>query len=287
MLRTFAPAKINLLLHVGPPRADGLHPLESLVAFADVGDWLRAAPADDLQLTLDGPFAPALAAEADNLVLRAARLLAEAAGKPARAHLHLEKHLPIASGIGGGSADAAAALRALNVLWSCAASDADLEDLAGKLGSDVPACIRSRSALMRGTGLEIEPVTLAPIRALLVNPLEPAPTGAVYRAYDAAGAIAPLQPLVAPPSAIESWLAAQRNDLERAAIAVAPAIGETLGYLRALAPDALVRMSGSGATCFVLTDDPAGLALEVRRGQPSWWCAPAQLGAVDVSVAHG
>ncbi|MDX2234633.1 MAG: 4-(cytidine 5'-diphospho)-2-C-methyl-D-erythritol kinase [Hyphomonadaceae bacterium] len=277
----FAPAKVNLYLHVGPPRADGLHPIDSLIAFADVGDRIEAQPAETLTLAVTGPFAPALAGEADNLVLRAARLLAAHAGVAPRAALTLHKRLPIASGVGGGSSDAAAALRVLNRLWACGASLDDLEAIAAPLGSDVPGCVRARPARMRGVGELLEPAVIAPLNAVLVNPLVPAPTGAVYRAFDARPAPPLDDPGRAPDDGLIAWLRRRRNDLEGAAQTVAPAVGDVLDALRTHAPGALVRMSGSGATCFAVTDDAPALAAAVSRRHPQWWVRAARFGAPD------
>jgi 4-diphosphocytidyl-2-C-methyl-D-erythritol kinase len=280
----FAPAKVNLYLHVGPPRADGFHPLDSLIAFADVGDRVVATPADGLDLVVEGPFAGSLATEPDNLVLRAARLLAAHAGVRPHAALRLEKHLPVASGIGGGSSDAAAALRVLDRLWHCRASRTDLEALAARLGADVPCCVAALPARMRGIGEDLAVAHVAPLRAVLANPLMPAPTAAVYRAFDALGGGSLRDPGPAPRDCLQDWLASQTNDLEAPAIAVAPVIADVLAALREAAPDALVRMSGSGATCFALTDDADAVAATLRARRPGWWVAAVTLGAVDVSV---
>jgi 4-diphosphocytidyl-2-C-methyl-D-erythritol kinase len=281
----FAPAKINLCLHVGRPNADGRHPLESLVVFAgDVGDSLSARPADALTLNITGPFAGDLPVSDDNLVLRAARKLADVAKTTPRATLTLEKNLPIASGIGGGSADAAAALRALNDLWGLGLSLEDLEAIAVELGADVPACVRSRTVRMTGTGEIIEPAMCPPLHAVLVNPRTPAPTGAVYRAFDDAGLGFPSpSPAALPQAASETfrWLAAQANDLEPAACVVAPVIAEVLKALRRQAPEALVRMSGSGATCFALladADESVQLAAAMQTAHAAWWTRATVLG---------
>jgi 4-diphosphocytidyl-2-C-methyl-D-erythritol kinase len=289
---SFAPAKLNLTLHVGPPRGDGFHPLASLVAFTNgLGDTVRASPADALSLTVEGPFAPALAWEADNLVLRAARALAQQAGVRAGARLHLEKRLPIASGIGGGSADAAAALRVLNALWGVRAAPADLAVLAGGLGSDIPACLTSEAAMMTGRGEAVAPAEIPNLTAVLVNPGAPAPTGAVYRAFDASGAPGGAAHHGHWPSDgrdFLAWLRRQRNDLTAAAIAVAPAIASAISLLEAEAPaDAVVRLSGSGATVAAYLADAAGaqtLAAAITRRRPQWWCATGLIGSVDVTV---
>ena len=282
----FAPAKINLYLHVGPPRADGLHPLDSLVMFArDAGDGITVDAGEGLSLAITGPFAGELPVTDDNLDLRAAHLLATHAGVGAHACIGLDKHLPIASGIGGGSAEAAAALHALNVLWYARASVEELATLGAQLGSDVPACVHARTARMSGIGADTRAVACAPLHAVLVNPRAPAATGAVYRAFDEAHLGKDLTPVDDPPANdVRAWLAAQRNDLEPAAVAVAPAVGEVLTVLKHLAPDALVRMSGSGATCFALVaseKDAAALATRLTTARPAWWVRPTLLGGVS------
>ncbi len=292
MLRVFAPAKLNLHLHVGPPRADGRHPLESLAVFADVGDWLRIAPSDGLSLDIEGPFAAGLHAEPDNLVLRAAHVLAKEAGLAPRAQLVLEKNLPIASGIGGGSADAAAALRGLVRLWDLSLTQNDLERLAASLGADVPVCVASRTAFMTGAGEITAPVESAGLHAVLVNPGEPLSTGGVYRAFDTLGLGAGYAEDAPPPAGSDllDWLQRRRNDLELPAIHLCLAVGKVLAALAASPDCALARMSGSGATCFALTKDgPASqrLAADLRPRQPNWWIAPAALGWVDPAWLAG
>ncbi len=290
----FAPGKINLYLHVAAPRADGLHPLDSLVVFAaDVGDVLTATAAESLSFDVIGPFAAALLDEPDNLALRAARLLAAHAGMEARAALRLDKQLPIASGIGGGSSDAAATLRVLNRLWGVGASVTDIEKLAEALGSDAPACVRAQSLRMQGAGAALSSVETPTFDAVLVNPLEPAPTGQVYRAFDAARGAGALDDPGAPPrdtKAAIAWLATLRNDLEGAAQQVAPVIADVLAVMLRAAPRGLVRMSGSGATCFALVenaDAAAALAQAVSAARPGWWVRTARLGKVDVGVVEG
>ena len=287
----FAPAKINLYLHVGPPRADGYHPLDSVAMFADCGDTLRAARDDALGLRVEGPFAAALADEKDNLVLRAARLLADHAGVRACAALTLEKRLPVASGIGGGSADAAAALRALNVLWAIGASQGDLCALARKLGADVAVCVASQTARMRGVGDAFDIFDAPVLHAVLVNPGVSAPTPAVYRRFDSMGLGSAFFEGPAPHwptgEAAIADLRARRNDLTAPATAEINDIGETLALLRSDARVRLARMSGSGATCFGLVEDAQraqSLAASIQKAQPHWWTAPVRLGEVDAGV---
>jgi 4-diphosphocytidyl-2-C-methyl-D-erythritol kinase len=273
MLREFAPAKVNLFLRVVGRRADGYHLLDSLAVFAGVGDELTAAPADDLHLSLGGPFGAALADEADNLVLRAARRLREEAGEARGARLHLDKHLPVASGIGGGSSDAAAALRVLARLWGVAVPPA----LPAALGADVPVCLRGEPARMGGVGEVLGPAPRLPqFGLLLANPGEAVPTPAVFRARSDSGAgftaAAQLPEGWNAVSDMASALAALGNDLQSAAIALCPQIGTVLAVLRTLPGCRLAQMSGSGATCFALFDTPAA-AVEASRAvsRPGWW----------------
>ncbi len=247
-------AKINLALHVRARNADGYHDIETLFAFAADGDRLTATPAETLSLSISGPFGAALAGEGDNLVLRAARSLQAAYGVATGAALALDKRLPIASGIGGGSADAAAALRLLSRLWDLPREDARTTAIAASLGADVPACLISRSC--RGTGrgdvlVEIDDPELADMPLLLVNPGVAVPTGPVFAAWDGIDRGA----LVEGP-AIASALSG-RNDLEAPARKLAPVIDALVALLRAQPGVRLARMSGSGATCFALFDDIA------------------------------
>src|SRR5690606_29588929 len=180
-VRIFDPAKINLTLKVAPPRADRMHPLQSVVAFANVGDMVEAEEAEGLSLSVHGPFAGQISAGEHNLVLRAARALAEKAGRPAQASLTLEKNLPVASGIGGGSADAAATLRALNDLWRLSWSNAQLAEVGARLGSDVPVFFTcGAGAYMTGIGEICTAATLPALPAVLINPLKPLATPDVY-----------------------------------------------------------------------------------------------------------
>ncbi|MBA4804972.1 MAG: 4-(cytidine 5'-diphospho)-2-C-methyl-D-erythritol kinase [Brevundimonas sp.] len=284
-LRAVAPAKVNLFLHVGPPDLDGYHPLASLVAFADLGDELVVAPADRLSLSVRGPFAGALEGEADNLVLRALRRLGEVAGvgEPPLA-VTLDKRLPVAAGLGGGSADAGAALRLARDALGLALDDSALAGVAATIGADGPMCLHARAAWATGRGdrLQFEP-QLPQLPALLVNPGVPSPTGAVYRAYDHGQPVAADRPSPPPAwtaDAVTDWLAAQRNDLQEPAVRLQPAIGEALAEVAALPDVRLARMSGSGATVFALFGSPAtaaAAAAGLARARPDWWIAPATL----------
>jgi 4-diphosphocytidyl-2-C-methyl-D-erythritol kinase len=282
-IAAFAPAKINLYLHVLGRRPDGYHEIDSLVAFADIGDRLSAAPAAQFSLTLDGPEAASLAGLGDdNLVLRAARRLARDAGIAAGAALSLEKNLPVAAGLGGGSSDAAAALRALSALWGLPAERA--APIAAALGADMPVCLYGRPAWVGGIGERIVPAAGLPCAGIvLANPRIALPTAAVFAArrgeFSAPGRFAPM-PMDAP--GLARALKRRRNDLTEAAIGLVPEIGEILARLAALPGALLARMSGSGATCFALFADRAaarraGAAL--AAAMPEWWCAAGALGA--------
>lgn len=271
MLDESAPAKINLALHVRRRRTDGYHDIETLFAFVDVADRLTAEPAADLGLTVTGPEARGLEGGGDNLVIRAARALAHEAGVAQGARLVLDKRLPVASGIGGGSADAAAALRLLNRLWGLNWPLQRLEPIARGLGADVPACLYSRPAFGDGAGDQLsllEDAKLAALPALLVNCRRPASTGAVFGGWDGydRGGILQGDPLAA--------AFAGRNDLQTAATRLVPEIDETLALLGTLPGTTLVRMSGSGATCFALfvrAEDGAAGHARVRAARPDWW----------------
>lgn len=283
-VRSLAPAKVNLFLHVGPVAADGYHPLASLVAFADIGDGLTVGPAERLSLTVTGPFGQGLN-DGDNLILKALRALGDAtgAGDPPVA-VALDKQLPIAAGLGGGSSDAGAALKATRDALGLSLDDDALADIAAHVGADGPMCLHARAAWAGGRGdrLTFEP-RLPPLPALLVNPGVPSPTGAVYRRYDEGRAGSADQR--DPPadwglSPFIDWLASQRNDLEDPAVALQPAIGEALAETARLPGVRLVRMSGSGATVFALFETAEHAADAARRLtliRPGWWVRPAVL----------
>ena len=264
-----APAKVNLYLRVVGRRADGYHLLDSLAVFGPAADQISAAPAGDLALDVVGPFASALRGETDNLVLRAANLLAAASGMAPRARLILEKRLPVASGIGGGSADAAAALRLLSRLWRVPVP----VELALRLGADVPVCLAAQPARMEGIGERLGPAPkLPPFGLLLVNPGVAVSTPAVFRARDGA---------VSRPAALpEAWPSAGAmaadlrrlgNDLEAPATALCPAIADALAWLRSRPGCLLAQMSGSGATCFGLFADAATAEAGGQGAPPGWW----------------
>lgn len=270
----FAPAKVNLFLHVTGRRADGYHLLDSLVVFPPVGDELRAWPAPALTLSVDGPFGAAIGGGADNLVLRAARALAERAAIGVGAGLLLTKNLPIASGIGGGSADAAATLRLLARMWRLRPPAVDLAALALSLGADVPVCLRSQHARMRGAGERIEAGPALPSGGIaLVNPGQPVATAEVFAArHGAFSTTVDLPGQWHEIATMAADLAALRDDLQAAAIELCPAIAVVLSALRGRPDCLLARMSGSGATCFGLFPTPEAAreaAGQLRR--PGWW----------------
>lgn len=275
-LRVFAPAKINLTLEVGAAKANGRHPLRSVVAFADVGDWIEATLSAGLSLSVSGAFAAALERETDNLVLGAARLL----GVPDRgAALQLTKLLPVASGIGGGSSDAAATLKALNALWSLGLSETKLMQLGAELGGDVPVCVFARSAYMTGEGEIVAPMALPPLDAVLVNPGVAAPTSAVFARFDALNGGASFN--AADPAPV--WrtfpevcegVAARGNMLAAAARLLAPEIVQVEAALGADPAARCVSLSGSGATVFALTESREAarrLAERISAKFPDWW----------------
>jgi 4-diphosphocytidyl-2-C-methyl-D-erythritol kinase len=285
-----AAAKINLTLRVVAPRPDGYHELVSLVAFAGTGDALSLAPGRRLSLRIGGPFAAALAPSDDNLVLRAARELAARIEGLILGAFSLVKRLPVASGIGGGSADAAAALRLVARANGVSPADPRLFVAATALGADVPVCVDPRARVMRGIGeILSEPIVLPSLPAVLVNPGVPVPTKSVFAAL-AAGAAPdgapgadplPDRAAIRTPAALIEALAGGRNDLEPPAIRVAPVIADVLGALRAQAHCRLARMSGSGATCFGLFDTrraAAAAAQNLRTLRPGWWAQATTIG---------
>jgi 4-diphosphocytidyl-2-C-methyl-D-erythritol kinase len=259
-------AKINLALHVRGREPDGYHRIETLFAFAEDGDVLRVGPGDGLRLRIQGPFAGALGDDEDNLVLRAARTLAEACRVRDGAALLLEKRLPVAAGIGGGSADAAAALRALNRFWETGLGTAELAEIGRSLGADVPACVFSRTAVGTGRGDRLEPTEppgLKGMPILLVNPAVALSTARVFESWTGGdGGALP-----------DDWRDG-RNDLEGPAMALAPTIGDLLDALRRQDGASAVRMSGSGATCFALFETDAErdhAAAAIKTANPGWW----------------
>lgn len=284
-VRVFAPAKINLTLEVGAPRADGLHPLQSIVAFADVGDVIEAYAADTLSLAIKGEFAAELSADDNNLVLRAARALAAAANIAAPgAALTLDKDLPIASGIGGGSSDAAATLHALNALWGLDFPSSRLSDIARPLGADVPICVAGAPAYMTGAGETWTPLALPSFAAVLVNPLKPLPTPDVYRKFDALNLGATFSERTLPDlttrDAALAFITKSGNDLDAPARALMPDLGPVTEALSADARALYVGLSGSGATMFALVQSSstaATMAEDIQKAHTDWWVAETVL----------
>jgi 4-diphosphocytidyl-2-C-methyl-D-erythritol kinase len=283
-----APAKVNLTLRVTGRRADGYHELESLVAFARVADRVGFAPGEALALDVAGPFAAAAGELADNLVLKAARELARRAPALALGRFSLTKELPVAAGLGGGSADAAAALRLLARANALALDDARLADAARATGADVPVCLDAKARVMRGIGEVLSPpLDLPPLPAVLVNPGVPLSTKDVFAAFARAGERMPGAPFDAAAvsgAAVETALAVLAggaNDLEAAAVALAPAVAQALAALAATPGCRLARMSGSGATCFGLYPSEAAAAAAVGAitdAHPLWWVRATLLG---------
>lgn len=263
VVRVFAPAKINLFLHVGEKRGDGFHNLESLAVFVDVGDELTFHASDALSLNVEGPFGGDLSPGGDNLVLKAARAL------NATARIVLTKNLPVASGVGGGSADAAAALRGLNQL--CNLGRADLLEVAATLGSDVPVCLTSRGAWMEGRGEILTSVVIPNMSLLLVNPRVSVSTADVFRALQERSGLGARVPNGAD---LMEFLKSASNDLEAPALAIEPIIREVLDALGMLPGVLVARMSGSGATCFgIFGNEGAAKQGErmVSAAHPGWW----------------
>jgi 4-diphosphocytidyl-2-C-methyl-D-erythritol kinase len=270
MLTETAYAKLNLALHVRRRREDGYHEIETLFAFCTDGDVLSIEEAPDFSLSITGPFAEGLSADQDNLVLLAARSLAAAHGVKQGARFHLDKRLPIASGIGGGSADAAAALRLSARLWGL---EGDFGSIAAALGADVPACVTSQTCVGTGVGEQLEPISIAGLSGtpvLLVNPLVACQTGPVFKAWYGQD----LGALDSP-----NWVNS-RNDLQPPAMSLVPEIADVLALLAAQPGAVATRMSGSGATCFALfklgnaRDEAARV---IAAAYPEWWVLPTAI----------
>ena len=289
-VEVFAPAKVNLTLHITGQRDDGYHLLDSLVVFAPVSDRLIIQEGNTLSLTVEGPERAGVPADMKNLALRAAKILAE---EGEGLSLLLEKHLPAASGIGGGSADAAAAMRAMLMRRLEGAGedwgpppDEELRPHAEAilaLGADVPMCLLSKSCRARGIGEKLEFLALPSLPALLVNPRVPVSTPEVFSrlAVKDNPPMPEALPTFEDAASLVGWLATQRNDLETPAIEVAPEIGAVLDVLRAAESCGLARMSGSGATCFaVFPDSETAIAAGevIRAAHPEWWLAGGLLG---------
>jgi 4-diphosphocytidyl-2-C-methyl-D-erythritol kinase len=273
-------AKINLTLRVLGRRADGYHDLESLVVFADLADTLTLEPAAETTLDVGGPYAAACGKAADNLVLKAARALGDSIEGLTGGRFLLDKQLPVAAGIGGGSADAAAALRLLARANDLSIDDARLMLAALRTGADVPVCMGSKSCIMTGVGERLSPpLALPPLHAVLVNPGVALATRDVFSAYTVTPQAHALAPQAVPRTlpALIDYLGGHGNDLTQAAIARAPVVAEVLVALEALPGARLSRMSGSGSTCFALfatADDAKAAAGQLAATRQDWWVAP-------------
>ncbi|MBI3699330.1 MAG: 4-(cytidine 5'-diphospho)-2-C-methyl-D-erythritol kinase [Afipia sp.] len=281
LLTDTARAKVNLTLRVHGRRADGYHDLESLVAFADCADTLTLEPAADLRLTTTGPGAKDCGDGPDNLVTRAALALGERVAGMKAGHFTLEKHLPVAAGIGGGSADAAAALRLLARVNGIDAADPRLADVAGQTGADIPVCLASKACTMTGVGENLSFLSLPVLPCVMVNPRIAVATKDVFAALGLAKGESfgseGSSSWPANGASFDTWceaIAAGTNDLEPPALKVEPAIGAVLSELRAQGGIRFARMSGSGATCFGIftnVDDASAAARLIAQKQPGWW----------------
>jgi 4-diphosphocytidyl-2-C-methyl-D-erythritol kinase len=278
-----APAKVNLTLRVLGRRADGYHELESLVAFADLADTLSLQPDSKTGLDISGPFAAACGSTAENLVLNAVAALRERVPGLRAGRFALLKNIPVAGGLGGGSSDAAAALRLMARANGLAADDARLSSAALAVGADVPVCLDPRPVIMRGVGERLSaPLSVPPLSALLVNPRVPLSTRAVFQALAAMPVSGtPLDAVPSAPDALVDFLTRHGNDLTPAAIACAPAVAEVLKVLGGLSGVRLARMSGSGPTCFALCatgDEAAAAARCLQAERPDWWIHATTIG---------
>ncbi len=287
---TLAPAKVNLTLRICGRRADGFHELESLVAFAPFGDRLTLWPGGSLDLKVSGPMAAGAGPLADNLVLRAARALAERIEALRLGRFALFKQLPSGAGLGGGSADAAAALRLIAKTNGLGLDDRRIHEAARATGADIPVCLDPRPRVMRGIGEILSaPLVLPKLGILIVHPGLALPTGPVFKALGLAPgeqyAKAPSSSLfseAANRDALLSWLASERNDLEKAAISIVPQIADVLRAIAGLAGCRLARMSGSGSACFGLFDSARAAMAAAQRlatAHPSWWMRAGLLGS--------
>ncbi len=280
----FAPAKINLALRVAGKRPDGYHDLQSLVVFAAVGDELTFARNDGFALSVEGPFASRQLLGPDNLVFKAARALASATNRSPDVRIGLVKNLPVASGLGGGSADAAATLRGLCALWGIEAGET-VNDVAASLGSDVPVCLLSKPAWMEGRGERVTELgEFPPLDLVLVNPGIAVSTTDVFARLKAnvPAAMTPPTGAFASAASLVQYLMATANDLETPAREIVPKIGDALAALSSQGA-LLARMSGSGATCFGIFENPAQAATAAAKiTHPNWWVRATQIAARDI-----
>ena len=288
-----APAKLNLYLHVLGRRDDGYHLLDSLMTFVRVGDGICAEPAHDLSLTVGGPFAEGLDKGEDNLVLRAARGLAGVCGVTAGARIRLVKNLPLASGLGGGSADAAATLQALSHLWRLSPAPEDMVALALGLGADVPFCLAGEAGFVGGIGESLEPAAVPPpgapaVWVVLINPSAALSTSEVFAAREGPfSQSGRFKDIPSDAAELAALLKERNNDLTQAAVSLSPEIGNALDALESSRGSLLARMSGSGTTCFGLFggEDDARQAAAVISGEaPGWWVVTTRLAADIANV---
>ncbi len=287
MAEAFAPAKVNLFLHVGAPAADGYHPVCSLMAFADVGDTVSVRPGEG-RVTVRGPFAAGVGRESDNLIIKAVRAFVAELGRPMEElAFTLDKQLPVAAGLGGGSSDAGAALRLIRDVFTPGFDDERLERVAATTGADGAACLWGRPVIAEGRGERLSPAPGLPeLHAVLVRPPVAVSTPEVYRRFDAMGRFGDVTPPLMPeafesPQEVAAWLATERNDLEAAAVEVAPEVGAVLDTLRDEPETLLARVSGSGGACFALCADDItaeGLAERIEGLAPTWWVKRCRLG---------
>ena len=281
-LRRPAPAKVNLALHVTGRRPDGYHTLDTLAVFADIGDEVVVSPANEIELSLGGDFAAHAPAGPQNLAWRAAALLREAAGTDQGARIHIDKAIPAGGGLGGGSADAAATLLALNELWRAGLDFDRLNDIALRLGADVPMCLHGRALRARGIGEVITPMPDLPrLAVVLVWPGMALDTGQIFAALQTRdNPQLPDPPRFAGATDLAAWLAECRNDLEAPATRLAPVVADVLRAIRATDACLLARMSGSGSACFGLFETAAAAeaaAVEIAAAQPDWWVRPTAM----------
>ncbi|MBO88679.1 MAG: 4-(cytidine 5'-diphospho)-2-C-methyl-D-erythritol kinase [Rickettsiales bacterium] len=274
-----APAKINLYLHVVGRRANGFHELESLIGFMDEFDTLTLTPAEELGLEITGTFAPGLSNGEDNLVLRAARALGKVAGLEPKVHIKLQKHLPVAAGLGSGSADAAATLRGLAKFWNIDTDKVDLREVGFGLGTDIPACLVSDTVHVSGVGERLEAGPILPNAGLvLVNPGVTLATPSVFHARR--GGFTPASPMIKVPRNLDDLvtiLENRSNDLTEPALRLAPVIREVLTALKEAPGCRLARLSGSGATCFGIFDNPdAAITAAGTIKTEGWWVRPSR-----------
>ena len=302
-LSELAPAKINLTLRIGRKRPDGYHDLESLVVFARTGDALRLTPGPTLGLAVEGPTALQAGQTADNLVLKATQALRTQIADLRAGQFHLTKSIPVAAGLGGGSSDAAAALRMLARLNDLSVQDDRLMTAARASGADVPVCLDPRPRIMRGIGDVLSgPIQLPALHAIMVNPGVPVPTGTVFAALARSRSDQPPPSIRDDPASrcvetggepsfagLMDALASSANDLEAPALALFPAVAETLGALRNIASCRLARMSGSGGTCFglfVSAEAAADAAAALEHAHPAWWVCPTILGSANATTVN-